>query len=90
MTSWKEGAFEKIKARAIGTFKINKPGGYGSKGPGPEDVGYVVAQNLNNSFGENEIFYTMFFEDFPGSYYIGFDYSGVFTPYQETLFTTEE
>lgn len=90
MTSWKEGTFEKVKARAIGTYQFNKSGQFGNKGPGPDDVGYVVGQGLNNSFGENEIFYTIFFEDFPGSYYVGFDYTGTFTPMQEPLFTLEK
>lgn len=88
---WKEGAFEKLKARAIGTYQFFEAGQFGSQGPGPEDIGYVVAEDIEKgSFTDHDKFYTMFFEAFPGRYFIGFDYTGKFTPYQETLFTTKE
>lgn len=86
MVKWKKGGFERIKARAIGTYQFSKSKEFGENGPGPDDIGYVLTKDRNTSFGENEVFYSIYFEKFPGRRFIGFDYSGKFEPFQEVLF----
>lgn len=92
MTKWNKEKFEKLKARALGTYQFTSSGQFGSDGPGPEDIGYVIIQDvdLNEMDSRGDIIYKMVFEDYPGTYYIGFDYTGTFEPYQKPLFTTEK
>ena len=88
---WPEGKFEKIKARAIGTYTFNSSGQFGENGPGSQHIGYVMTVDVESgSFSDHDVFYRMFFEEFPGTYYIGFDYTGTYVPFQEALFTIKE
>lgn len=91
MTKWKPETLTKIKAIALGTYQFSKPNQFGPNGPQPEHIGYVFSEDIETgSFTDHEKFYRMFFEEFPGTFFIGFDYTGTFTPYQEPLFTLEK
>jgi hypothetical protein len=89
---WKPETLAKVKARALGTYQFDKPNQFGPDGPQPEHIGYVFTEdyNVNDMDSVYEKFYRMFFEEFPGTFFIGFDYTGKFSPYQEELFTTEK
>lgn len=90
MTKWKEGSWEKLKARALGTY-IFLPNQFGEHGPQPEHIGYVITEdfNVNDMDSVAEKFYRVVFEEYPGQFFIGLEYSGTFTPYQKQLFTSE-
>lgn len=81
----KKEFFEKIKSRAIGDY-VFKDGQFGEDGPTSKDVGYVLAVEVNDNEMESraETFYRVYFENYPG-YYIGFDYTGTYTPFQGEL-----
>lgn len=88
--SWDQEKFEKLKSRALGTYHFidNQ---FGPNGPQSSDTGYVLTEDMNvNDMEPAEKFYRILFEDFPGTYFIGFDYTGTFEPYQKPLFTTEK